>query len=95
MSNANDLIDSVNKKINKLLAMHGDLKMKYNDAVMKHEELDRKVKNQEILISQLKEENRNLKIAKSVKLSEENADIKIKIEELVREIDHCIGLLNK
>jgi hypothetical protein len=95
MSDASVLIDGINKKINKLLALHGELKMKYTDAVDKQLELDRTVKDQEELIKKLKEENRNLKIAKSVKLSEENTDIKIKIEELVREIDHCIGLLNK
>ena len=47
------------------------------------------------LIEQLKEKNRNLKISKSVSLEEGNDDVKNKIDELVREIDKCIGLLNK
>ena len=47
------------------------------------------------LIEQLKENNSNLKIAQYVKQSEGNVDVKKRIDELVREIDKCIGLLNK
>jgi len=44
---------------------------------------------------QLKEKSNYIKISQSVKQSEGNTDVKNKIDELVREIDKCIGLLNK
>lgn len=89
------LIDSVNSQVERLIELHKSLKNKYTAVVDEQKNLKKKVEEQNKLIEQLKEENGNLKIAKTVKLSENNADIKMKIEELVRDIDNCIGLLKK
>jgi len=45
-------------------------------------------------IKQLEEKNNILKLAKTLEIKEGNVDAKLKINELVREIDKCIGLLN-
>ncbi|MBN2175427.1 MAG: hypothetical protein JW731_14950 [Bacteroidales bacterium] len=89
------MIDSVNSQVERLIELHKSLKNKYTAVVDEQKNLKKKVEEQNKLIEQLKEENGNLKIAKTVKLSENNADIKMKIEELVRDIDNCIGLLKK
>ena len=46
-------------------------------------------------IDELEKANHTLKIAKSLTGAEDNAEAKQKINELVREIDKCIALLNK
>ncbi len=47
-------------------------------------------------ISELKQQYETLKIAKTLTSSSKDAhDAKIKINRIVREIDSCIGLLNK
>ena len=55
----------------------------------------RTIEEQEVIIKQLKDKNNYIKISQSVKQSEGNTDVKNKIDELVREIDKCIRLLNK
>jgi len=47
-------------------------------------------------IDQLNDKYKVLKMAKSLEgSSNENKDVKLKINEMVREIDKCIALLNK
>ena len=43
----------------------------------------------------LEKTNTTLKVAKSLTGTEEKTEAKLKINELVREIDKCIALLNK
>jgi hypothetical protein len=45
-------------------------------------------------IKQLEEKHKILKLAKTLETTEGNVEAKKKINELVREIDKCIGLLN-
>ena len=95
MDNAENLVNGIYNKVSKLIEQQANLQTE-NDRLKKDQtELNRILENQNKLIEQLKDENRNLKIAKSVKLAEGSSDVKNKIEELVREIDNCIGLLNK
>ena len=58
----------------------------------------RTIEEQNIEIENLKKQVQALKIAKSVESvesSEETGKVKDKIQDLVREIDRCIELLNK
>ncbi|RLC24769.1 MAG: hypothetical protein DRH21_04970 [Deltaproteobacteria bacterium] len=95
MASADLLVNNIAEKARKLIAKHNDLIAENNELKAKQKNLLESLENQNNLIEQLKEKNRNLKIAKSVKLEEGNGEVKNKIDELVREIDKCIGLLNK
>lgn len=46
-------------------------------------------------IAQLEEAQKTLKLAKSLSGAGENTEAKLKINELVREIDKCIALLHR
>jgi predicted nuclease with TOPRIM domain len=95
MGSADNLVNDIAEKVKKLIARHNNLIAENVELKEKQKSLKETLENQHNLIKQLKDKNRNLKIAKSVKLGEGNSDVKIKIDELVREIDKCIGLLNK
>ena len=95
MASADILVNSIAEKVKKLIARHNLLIAENSGLKEKQKNLLESLENQNNLIEQLKEKNRNLKIAKSVKLEEGNGEVKNKIDELVREIDKCIGLLNK
>lgn len=95
MASADFLVNNIAEKARKLIAKHNDLIAENAELKAKQKNLLESLENQNKLIEQLKEKNRNLKIAKSVKLEEGNGEVKNKIDELVREIDKCIGLLNK
>jgi chromosome segregation ATPase len=59
-------------------------------------ELQKTIELQKNALYELKEENKMIKLAKE--MSSTNADVhdvKIKINELVRDIDKCIDLLNE
>jgi hypothetical protein len=62
----------------------------------RNEDLNNKIQQKEVLIKELEQQNKKLKLAKSfLAESEDVHDAKIKINRLVREIDKCIALLNK
>ena len=95
MASAHNLVNNISEKLKKLITRHNHLISENSQLKEEQKRLIETLENQKNLIEQLKEKNRNLKISKSVKLEEGNDDVKNKIDDLVREIDKCIGLLNK
>ncbi len=95
MSDAGKLLDGIYTKAEKMINRQNSLIEQNTQLKKKQEELNNTIENHNKLIEQLKDKNRNLKFANSIKQSEGNIDVKNKIDELVREIDKCIGLLNK
>jgi len=70
---------------------------------MKEDNAALKTKNKELreVVEKLKEEKRmqseqivKYKLSERANMGDNNTDVKRKINELVREIDRCIGLLN-
>ena len=67
-----------------------------NDLLIKQSVIQKRtIEEQKIEIENLKKQVQALKIAKSVESNEETGKVKDKIQDLVREIDRCIELLNK
>ena len=95
MSEVNKLVNDIDNKVRKLISLQHLLKERNIALKNKHKELKQIIENQNTEIEKLKNTNRNLVIAKSVKHTEGNSDVKNRIDEIVREIDKCIGLLNK
>lgn len=61
-----------------------------------NEGLKKTIELQKNALSELKEENKLIKLAKEMSGSISDAhDLKIKINELVKDIDRCIELLNE
>lgn len=60
------------------------------------DKLRKELGDQKKLVDQLTDKNKVLKVAKSLGDSDgKSTETKLKINELVREIDKCIALLNK
>lgn len=95
MSEIKGRLNEIEEKIRQLIAMQNSLSGKNSLLIEKNEALLRTIEEQEKMIMQLNDKNNYIKISQSVKQSEGNTDVKNKIDELVREIDKCIGLLNK
>ena len=95
MSDIKGRLVEIEKKINHLIEKQNNLLEQNSVLNRKNEELSVKLEEKEEMIRELKDKNNYIKISQSVKQSEGNTDVKIKIDELVREIDKCIGLLNK
>jgi cell division septum initiation protein DivIVA len=75
---------------------YSQLKTQNEELSMKVSSLDQQLATKQSEIGELNEKYKVLKMAKSLEgVSTENKDVKLKINEMVREIDKCIALLNK
>ncbi|MBS3915781.1 MAG: hypothetical protein KG003_14900 [Bacteroidetes bacterium] len=87
---------NIRLKVERLLVENQELKSA-NEALQNEVEACAKTMElQKNTITELTERNKMIKLAKNLSLSgTDSFDIKIKINEMVREIDRCIELLNE
>ena len=89
-------IDRLHNKLESLLANYQQIKEDLNASAQKVEVLSNQLEEQNQTIQQLNEKNKVLKLSSSIQDEQgDNKAAKQKINELVREIDKCIALLNK
>ncbi len=95
MSNIEDIVDSLENKISKVIHKLELLKqanLKLNEEL---EASKRNIQNQKQHIASWEEKYEALKIANSMLGSNDNKrETKLKINALIRDIDHCIGQLS-
>ena len=96
MSNIEDIVDSLENKISKVLHKIELLKqtnLKLNEEL---EVSKQEILNQKRLNTNWEEKYEALKIANSMLGGDDNKrETKLKINALIREIDHCIGQLSE
>lgn len=90
------LVDSLQSKVEKLIIQHKRAKEDISQLRDENEFLQNKFSESKSKIIELEERNKVLKLAKSLggDDSGKSTDVKLKINELVREIDKCIALVN-
>jgi len=96
MSNIESVVDSLENRISKVL--HKLEALKQNNAKLKQEleVTQQKMIQQETIISSWEEKYESLKFANSILGSDESKrETKLKINTLIREIDHCISQLSE
>lgn len=95
MSNIEDIVNSLEGKIDKLLRKMELLKLD-NLKLLEELELSRQeISNQKEQISNWEEKYEALKMANSILGSDDNKrETKLKINALIRDIDHCIAQLS-
>tara|TARA_B100000925_G_scaffold276726_1_gene244072 strand:- start:229 stop:510 length:282 start_codon:yes stop_codon:yes gene_type:complete len=89
-------IDRLHNKLESLVANYHHLKEELKISNQKVDVLSKQLDEQNQTIKQLNEKNKVLKLSSSIQGEQgDNKAAKQKINELVREIDKCIALLNK
>jgi polyhydroxyalkanoate synthesis regulator phasin len=86
---------ALDRKVSQLMSLYEKEKEKgllFRKTVM---ELNERIKSLETEIEELKEVNKKLKFATAFKSKRDASDAKKIIDELVREIDTCVSLLNR
>ena len=92
----NAVLNSIKEKVHTLMSNNSSLKEQNTQLETKVSELKNTLKQQKSEIENFNGKVKMLKMAKSLSGdSEKNTEMKLKINELVREIDKCISLLNK
>jgi len=89
-------IERLHNKLESLLANYQQLKEELKASNQKVDVLSKQLDEYNQTIQQLNEKNKVLKLSSSIQREQgDNKAAKQKINELVREIDKCIALLNK
>lgn len=95
MTEVEALIFTINKHAKSLVAAKVLLQDENKRLKEKNSQLEALVELKTKEIKELKEKNEVIRIAKTLESGEKSADTKKKLNELVREIDKCITLLNR
>ena len=89
------LIEQFESKIRKLVDLYDTVKSSNNDLLSRLEAKDEEIRQLKDGLAGLKESYQNLKRSKVLEVSGHDIDdTKRRVSGLVREIDHCIKLLN-
>ena len=88
-------LQDLEEKIRQLVEDYHKIKTE-KDLLIRQSVIQQKtIEEQKEEIESLKKQVQALKIAKSVESTQDTGKVKDKIQDLVREIDRCIELLNK
>lgn len=71
------------------------LRDKIGDLDRKREELQKAIKDKDILINNLTEQNKILKLGNALTQKGDSTEIKLKINQLIRDIDKSLSLMTK
>ena len=98
MENLEMAVTSLGSKIETLIHLHKKSLEENGRLTEQHLKLINSIEQQQLKINELEDKNNIMKLAS--RLSEapsddKMSDVKLKINELVREIDKCVSFLNK
>ena len=95
MSAESQSIDGVIQKINKILGRYIDLEEKYLNLLEEHKELKNILKHKKEQINELDNNIKVLKLSKgSAGADSDHTELKLKLNEYIKEIDKCMAMLN-
>jgi hypothetical protein len=98
MNELHEIVANLESKAQKLIHLHTKAVEENEKLRLTNTALESKLLQKEVEFKELEEKQQALKLAKSLlenNETEKTTDIKLKINELVREIDKSIALLNR
>jgi hypothetical protein len=98
MNELHEIVSNLESKAQKLIHLHTKATEENERLKQENTGLLEKIQQKELEFKELEEKHQALKLAKSLlenQETEKTTDIKLKINELVREIDKSIALLNR
>ena len=96
MSNYSSIITSLNSKIEKLIFLHRTLEEEKMRLNAEKQDLFKIIQELKTKSNYLEEQNKAIRMAKDLKEEGgDSLDLKLKINELVREVDKALALLNR
>ena len=88
------LVSGIDLKVRNLIDKYQNLQNDHTTLTKEIQELKNQLSEQKEKNHRLDEKIKILKLSKTLETKEGNIEAKLKINELVREIEKCIGLLN-
>lgn len=94
MENLPAKINAIKNKTGKLVSLYKDIRSENEVLKATFSESSKKITEQQAQIKNLQDEIKTLKLSKFIAKPNDTHDIKLKINELVREVDKCLALIN-
>ncbi|HOY30600.1 MAG TPA: hypothetical protein PKW80_01855 [Bacteroidales bacterium] len=94
MEDLSGLVSGIEFKTHQLIRQLNEIKYENAELKKKIDLLTKKEQENTATIKYLEEKNKLLRVAKSLE-GEDKTKAKLRINELLREVDRCIALLNK
>lgn len=89
-------LKELRNKVEKLINLHERMMQEHQQLLKEQDQYKIKIKEQQLLIAELEEKNRITRLGQMVSGSDQNTrEIKLKINEYIREIDRCLALINR
>ncbi|MBL4654933.1 MAG: hypothetical protein JKY33_03815 [Bacteroidia bacterium] len=88
-------LNNIQNNIDHLVDLNKDFNIRSQQLHTENKELKLQNETFSDKLKSLEEENKKIKIVNAVKGTESSTEVKLKINEFVREIDKCIALLNE
>ena len=96
MSDNQSQLAQLKLKVEKLINLHNRLANENNQLKSVQNQLNDDLKKSQQMIHDLEEKNKLIKMAQAVSGNDQNTrELKLKINEYIREIDKCLALINR
>lgn len=96
MNDLSAVVESLSGKVDRLIGLHRETTEAQQALETENLNLTRQLAGEQKKVEELTERNKILSLARSVgDESEGGLELKLKINELVRELDKCIAMLNR
>lgn len=88
-------VAEIERKVRRLIEENDRLRASEHNWAEQCKELQGQIDNNNIIINNLKEQNNILKLGNTLSQKGDSAEIKLKINQLIRSIDKSLSLINK
>lgn len=95
MSDVEDLLERIEKRVTALVDENRMLRDRISDLDRTQRDTQEALKDKDILINNLTEQNKILKLGNALAQKGDSTEIKLKINQLIRDIDKSLSLLIK
>jgi hypothetical protein len=96
MNDSRSQLAQLKIKVEKLINLHTQLAKENQQLKLIQSQLAEDLKRSHQQVTELEEKNKLIKMAQAVSGTDQNTrDLKLKINEYIREIDRCLALINR
>ncbi|MBO4587330.1 MAG: hypothetical protein J5711_00310 [Bacteroidales bacterium] len=95
MSEVEDLLSRIEERVSQLVAENQQLRDKISLLGKDQDAMQTAIKDKDILINNLTEQNKILKLGNALAQKGDSTEIKLRINQLIKDIDKSLSLMTK
>lgn len=95
MSEVEDLLARIEERVSQLVAENQELRDKISLLGKGQDAMQEAIKDKDILINNLTEQNKILKLGNALAQKGDSTEIKLRINQLIKDIDKSLSLMTK